>query len=154
MKWLEAVFLPALFLGCLVLQGRAAVPEDLISRIARNLKCVCPCSHLLNVCGDECEMAPQQTAEIRQLLAEGKTEEEVYASLEKKHGVRVLAEPKPEGFNLLAWAAPLAAVLGGAGIVIVVVRKLKPTAPPISPEDAQWTMDEKYRRLLEKELKE
>lgn len=154
MKRLEGVLIPALFLGLLALQGWAAVPEDLISRIAGNLKCVCPCAHLLNVCGDECGQAPQQTAEIRQLLAEGKTEEEVYASLEKKHGVRVLAEPKPEGFNLLAWAAPVMVLLGGACLVIVVVRKLKPVAPSGSQEGDSRKIEEKYRRQLEKELQE
>ncbi len=154
MKRLDVFLVPALFLGLLIFHGRASVPEDLISRIAGNLKCVCECAHLLNVCGDECGEAPKQTAEIRELLAEGKTEEEVYASLEARYGIRVLAEPKPEGFSLLAWAAPVVVLLGGACLVIVVVRKLKPTAPSRPPEEVSRKIEGKYRRLLDRELQE
>lgn len=140
--------------GLLSLTGlRGDVREAVVSRVAGQLMCSCPCTHLLNQCGDECGVAPQQVREIEALLGEGKTEAQVSAAFEQKYGVSILAVPKAEGFNLLAWIMPFAALLAGLGLVVVVARRLKPAVSP-QAQPRPHKMEEKYRRLLEKELQE
>ena len=135
--------------GLVLADGR----EDLVTRLKNNLMCTCPCTHRVGQCGDECLVAPQHRSELRQLVEAGGTEQEIYAIYEKKYGVSVLAAPRPEGFNLLAWVTPFAVLLLGIGVVVVAARRLKPTAAD-HPAKRQEPEDQRYRRLLEKELEE
>jgi cytochrome c-type biogenesis protein CcmH len=99
-------------------------------------------------------MAPQQIAEIEQLVAKGQTEEQVYAIYEKKFGARIHAVPKAEGFNLLAWILPFVGLLFGLGVVVLAVKRLQREAPSQSTPATAPEISEKYRKLLERELTE
>lgn len=154
---MKRLSLHGLFLFCL--SGSLAFvfgdsKEDLLSHLKNNLMCVCPCTHRVGQCGDECGQAPQQFSELRQLVEAGGTEQEIYAIYEKKYGVSVLAAPKPEGFSLVAWVAPFVVLLFGTGIVVLAVRRLKPTVKSRPAKGGRRKNDEKYRKLLEKELEE
>jgi cytochrome c-type biogenesis protein CcmH len=86
------------------------------------------------------------------LLSSGKTEEDVYGIFEEKFGPSVHAVPKAEGFNLLAWILPLVGLLAGAVVVVAVFRRLKPevSSEKVGPAPE---IDEKYRKLLDRELR-
>ncbi|MBA2241212.1 MAG: cytochrome c-type biogenesis protein CcmH, partial [Solirubrobacterales bacterium] len=75
------------------------------------------------VCGvtlDRATEAPQALAErdlIRSLIARGLTKDEIKAELVAEYGEAVLSTPATEGFDLLAWLVPAAALIAGvAGI--------------------------------------
>ena len=140
-----------LFLGSLTF-GQIFSPDETVSRIADNLMCTCGCPHIIGQCGDECSVAPQLVHEITELVTAGNTEEEVYKIFEDKYGLRVLAVPKAEGFNLLAWVMPFVGLLAGLVVVFVVVKRLKPDEPSQGTAGAPPEIDEKYRKLIDREL--
>lgn len=71
--------------------------------------------------------------EIRRLLSEGNTDEEVYDFLVERYGEFVLYRPRMQGVSLLLWIAPGAFLLFGAIVVVRVLRKR--TAMPIDLDD-------------------
>ena len=87
------------------------VTDDEVNAVAKDLFCpvcentpldVCP----TQACADWREL-------IRQQLSEGSTPEEVQAYFARQYGEGVLANPPKEGFNLLLWLFPVAAVILG-----------------------------------------
>ncbi len=128
--------------------------EEKVARITGFLVCQCGCaSKMVRSCA--CATAIGVTQEVRKLVAEGVSEEEIFAQYEEKYGPQVLGAPKPEGFNLLAWILPFVAAGFGTIIVVAMAKKLKPTQNESrettgKPEE----INEKYRKLLDQELKD
>ena len=144
-----------LFLICWSpLFGSQSGQRETVSRIASNLMCRCGCPHLIGQCGDECGLAPQLIQKITEMVAAGQQEGQVYSAFETEFGASVLAVPKAEGFNLLAWILPFAVLLAGVVVIFVTVRKLRPDETLDEMEGKSGQIDEKYRKLLEKEVNE
>ena len=140
-----------LFLGSLTF-GQVFSPDKTVSRIADNLMCTCGCPHIIGHCGDECSVAPQLVHEISQLVTAGNTEEEVYKIFEDQYGLRVRAVPKAEGFNLLVWVMPFVGLLAGVVVIFFVINRLKPDDSNQETEKVHTEIDEKYRKLIDREL--
>ena len=136
----------------LAVSGALGADEEALKRIESNMKCLCDCPHLVGDCGDECGPAPQIRANIQQLLANGMTEEEVFAKYEKEFGPRIYGAPKPEGFNLVAWVLPFV-VLTCGGVVIVVFLKNRREPEPGS-KARRRSLSAKHRKMLDRELAE
>jgi cytochrome c-type biogenesis protein CcmH len=62
-------------------------------------------------------------AVIRDQVKAGKTPEQVRGYFIEKYGEWILLEPKPKGLNLVVYALPVLAVLGGLMVVLGAVRK-------------------------------
>lgn len=81
------------------------------------------------VCGVPLELvfdAPQaqrQREFIRELIAQGKTKEEVKAALVDEFGEEVLALPDTEGFDLAAWLVPGVAILVAGVAILFALRR-------------------------------
>jgi cytochrome c-type biogenesis protein CcmH len=86
------------------------------------------------VCGTTLELAsdsPQaidQREQIRELIAQGLTKEEIKDELVAEFGPEVLAEPSTEGFDLAAWIVPGLLVLIAAGAAFLAVRRWRGAA--------------------------
>jgi len=132
--------------------GQIYSPDEAVSRIADNLMCTCGCPHIIGHCGDECSVAPQLVHEISQLVTAGNTEEEVYKIFEEKYGLRVRAVPKAEGFNLLVWVMPFVGLLAGVVVIFFVINRLKPDDLNQETERVHLEIDERYRKLIDREL--
>lgn len=73
----------------------------------------CPVCQGMPIAESPATMAQDMMARVKQMLAEGKSREEILAYFEARYGEWALLEPKAEGFNLLVWLAPpLGLVLG------------------------------------------
>ncbi|MFQ5739448.1 MAG: cytochrome c-type biogenesis protein CcmH [Acidobacteriota bacterium] len=131
----------------------ADVRHQDVVRVTSNIVCTCGCPPTL-VSKCSCTRAAEMTGEVKKLLAEGKTDEEIYDYYVSQFGAIVLAAPKAEGFNLLGWVFPFVALLIGAGIVVVAYRRLRTRETPGKAAGSPPPLDEKYRKLLERELKE
>jgi cytochrome c-type biogenesis protein CcmH len=92
--------------------------------------------------------------EVATFVKAGKSDPQIYQAFEKKYGPAVLAAPKLEGFNVLAWVLPFVGLGLGAVIVVVAVRRLHPRRQESEVEQAPVEIDEKYRQLLDEELSE
>ncbi len=74
--------------------------------------------------------AIDEREQIRELIAQGLTKEEIKDELVAEFGPEVLAEPSKEGFDLAAWLVPGLAVLAGAILAFFAVRRWRGNSPP------------------------
>ena len=61
--------------------------------------------------------------EIRLLLKEGQTSEQIMSYYIERYGEQIRSTPKKEGFNLLAWLLPGFALMVGLGVISVSLKK-------------------------------
>ncbi|MFQ5817693.1 MAG: cytochrome c-type biogenesis protein CcmH [Terriglobia bacterium] len=136
-----------LLVGASFAAGAAAAYQ----RVSKKIVCQCSCNYPLDSCPHtDCGWAPQVRAAIREQVAAGKGEEEILAGLVGQYGEVILAAPPPEGFNLVGWVMPFAALILGLWLVRYVLltwRRRKP-APVADP-----ALVARYRKAIEKELK-
>jgi cytochrome c-type biogenesis protein CcmH len=137
----------------LVLVGEAATKAD-IKDVAGELACLCgTCPHRpLDECS--CGFAGQKRDEIARLLDGGKDKDAIIAGFIDRGGLQVLAAPPAEGFNLLAWVMPFAALAVGGFKVRSVIRgwaRGKEERPPAPGTES--SEDDPYRSRLESELR-
>jgi cytochrome c-type biogenesis protein CcmH/NrfF len=97
----------------------AATPRADLVDIEDEVMCV-TCKVPLNIA--EGAQPDSQRARIRDLIAQGKTKEQIKQALVADYGPEVLALPQDEGFGLTAYAIPL--VLGA--IVLAALALLVP----------------------------
>jgi cytochrome c-type biogenesis protein CcmH len=126
-------------------------PRASITDIEDEVMCV--------ACGVPLDIAdsPQATSErsyIRELVAQGKTKDQIKTELVSQFGPRVLALPKDKGFGLVAYLVPIAiVVLMLIGLAIFLPRwrrnrtdgSLAVAGPDLSDADAR-RLDEDLAR--------
>jgi cytochrome c-type biogenesis protein CcmF len=127
--------------------------------LVRNIICQCgTCRHNLLECeSDGCGHAVRDRIEIRQLLNQGRTRDQVIQYFIKKYGGQVaLAAPIDRGFNRLAWLFPysigmVAAVGLGYGAYRLAKRAPARTpaaeGPAISDDELSDKLDDELRNL-------
>jgi cytochrome c-type biogenesis protein CcmH len=111
--------------------ARQEVTADDVNRIARQMYCpVCENEPL-----DACRTAAcqQWRAQIGQMLAEGQSEQQIKDYFVARYGVRVLAQPPAEGTSLLLYVLPIAGLILGAVVVVVIMRHLRVRAAQSAP---------------------
>lgn len=108
----------------------AAVSEDAVHEVAAQLRCVVCQS--LSVADSPSETAHEMKDIIRERLAAGESPEQVRAYFVEKYGNWILLSPPRQGFNLLVWVVPFAALAAGLVFVLLVVRRWsrRPVATP------------------------
>jgi cytochrome c-type biogenesis protein CcmF len=128
-----AWLLPLLLLMPAAVQAQDIRPPEqttaqstLQRQLESELICMCGNSGCVRATLVNCPMRPachghtEERTRIRELIAEGKTHDEIVAVFVKEHGQAVLAVPEDRGFNRLAWALPY--VLAGAGLITIIVN--------------------------------
>ncbi|HTA19294.1 MAG TPA: cytochrome c-type biogenesis CcmF C-terminal domain-containing protein, partial [Polyangia bacterium] len=118
--------------------GQEAAPEPVgVDELwlVHNIMCQCgSCRHNLMECASEnCGNAIQNRLEIRQLLNEKQTRDQIIQHFISKYGSQIaLASPIDKGFNRLAWLLPYSlGTLAAGGMVYGAYRLTrKPPAPP------------------------
>ena len=90
--------------------------------IDRMIMCpVCPAETIDQA---QVEISFQMRAVIREMLAEGKSREEILDYFVDRYGPDILAAPPKSGANLLAWILPIVGVAAGLGALYLVVRAM------------------------------
>lgn len=77
-----------------------------------------PCCWTSSVAEHGSGQAPVVEAEIREMLLEGRSRQEIEDHYIAKFGERILVEPKARGFNVLAYVTPWLLLLVGLGIIV------------------------------------
>ncbi len=108
---------------------------------------VCPvCETTLDQ--SDAPVARRMKTYLRERIAAGATEQQIKDELVEQFGPAVLAEPAKEGFDLLAWMLPLAAVaIGAAGVGVLAWRWSRPREPVV-----EEPLDPELERRLDEEL--
>ncbi len=103
-----AVLLVLLALGAAPAQGLPPAERgEAFNRIEKQAMCI-ECNVPLNIA--VAAQADATRAQIRRLLDRGLSEQQVLDQLVEDYGPNILAAPKAKGFNLLAYAVPVAAL--------------------------------------------
>ena len=68
-------------------------------------------------------LAADLRREIRRMISEGKTDDEIYDFLVERYGEFALYKPRAQGKTLVLWLAPGLLLLGGGAILIGVLRR-------------------------------
>ena len=96
-------------------------------------------------------MAQDMMQQVRRMLAEGKSPEDIRQYYVERYGEWVLLRPQPMGLGLLVWLAPplVAALLGGASFA---VQRRRREAAALPPADEPPTSS--FAAAVERELQE
>jgi cytochrome c-type biogenesis protein CcmH len=135
----------ALILICGLLLARDT-QQELIKDIEKSLMAPCCWSGTVYDHGH-----PEMEQQIEEFVREGRTKQEIIDYYVGLYGERILAVPVAQGFNLMAWVAPV--LIAGIGIAILVfyLRLPKPAAEEIT---AAGSEDIPFDQEIERELKE
>lgn len=144
----------SLLVLCLVLAvvpgaALAAQPRASFADIEDEVMCD-TCNVALYVA--ESPRADQLRREIRVLIAQGKTKQEVKDTLRERYGPAILALPQRDGFSLTAYLVPLLVALGLVTLLIVLLPRWRRRSrePALDAPAAALTDDD--RRRLDDEL--
>ena len=142
-----------------VAAGRAQTARPTVESVGNKVMCLCGCVAILNQCPHHgCSTHEEVKAVIEKLIAEGKDEPAIFQELTARYGMKILAAPPAQGFNIAAWALPGLGLVFGLVVVFVVVHRMrKPAAVPGSAGVAAVepaSVDPKVLAAMEKEIKE
>lgn len=152
MRFIRLVVVLTLLFTFTALPARA---DGIVDQIGANLMCQCGCTMVLSTC--DCGTADQMRGEIRSMLDQGQTKDDIVNYYVGKYGDKVLAAPKAEGFNLSAYITPFAVILAGGGALGLIVRQwvIRTRATPSEIADVVTTMPaspDQLRARLDREL--
>ncbi len=127
---------------------------DEVNRIAKKLYCpVCP-NTPLDVC--QTQACADWRAQIRDMLAEGKDEQEIIDYFVAEYGIQVLAAPPRRGFTALVWILPLVGLGTGGWILARGVQRRRAARdhpPRVTIQDAPSSIPAEYLARLEEDVR-
>ncbi len=140
--------------GCTAQQTQSL--DEQAQEIYRSLMCpICPGQ---TIDQSSSELSAQMRSLVREKLEQGETRGEILQFFVERYGETVLAAPVKSGFNLIVWLAPILGIFTGGIILWVVIRRWVKGKDKFSTEllspTPDGSHDEKYRRQLEKDLKD
>lgn len=131
------------------------VTGDQLSRATEEIadRIRCPQCQGLSVADSPSNTAQAMKAEVRDMIAEGYSEEQILSYFEASYGEFIRLEPKAEGFNMVVWLAPFAIFAFG---VAAVALRLRANAAALEAESVDDTPDadelDAYRERVRQEL--
>jgi cytochrome c-type biogenesis protein CcmH len=130
----------------------AAQPRASFNHLETEVMCDV-CGVPLNIANSP--RADQQRQEIKQLIAQGKTEKQIKDILVAQYGPAILATPQDHGFQLATYLIPIAVVLAAALALTIALprwRRRRASADADADEDAAPALSAADQRRLEEDL--
>ncbi len=100
--------------------------DERTEEVSRDIRC--PVCQGLAVADSFSDTAVAMKAEVKQMLAEGYSDEQVFAYFEASYGEFIRLNPTAEGFNMVVWIAPVIVLLIGFSIVALRLRSASKAA--------------------------
>lgn len=145
--------LAMLFASLSIASAQGTTPtDDEVNKIAKKLFCPVCENTPLDVCPTEA--CRQWREQIREMLSEGKTEDEIIDYFAVTYGERAAGDPRDK---VKAYLIPVIAILAGAALLVSALRtwrkpKTAESGVPAKEEAAAVHQDE-YAARIEEELK-
>jgi cytochrome c-type biogenesis protein CcmH len=114
---------------------------------------IAPCCWTRPVSQHYSEAAEEIRRGVREMVAAGKTREEILDYYVSIYGERILATPRASGFNILVYIMPWLAFILGTWLLIMILKKLR--APRAIKDPAESALpDAGYSTVIEEELRD
>lgn len=98
--------------------------EERVQRLGKQLRCaVC---QGLSIADSPASMARAQLDKVRELVTNGKTDDEIYRYFVDRYGEWALLRPERHGLNSVLWFGPLVALVVGLVAVAAWSRRADP----------------------------
>jgi cytochrome c-type biogenesis protein CcmH len=134
------VFCALIFSGIATAKEAAPMAEDLaiekrMVAISEELRCLVCQNESLS--GSHAELAQDLRREIRKMIGEGKTDQEILDFMVARYGDFVRYRPPMKPTTWLLWAGPFVLLAGGIGALIAFLRRRAKEAagPALSEEE-------------------
>ena len=128
----------------------AAEPRASFNDIEDEVMCDV-CNVPLNIA--EAPRADQQRREIRGLIAQGLTKDQVKDELRRRYGPAILAVPEDRGFGLAAWLVPIGVVVALLAGLAMLLPRWRRRPPPPGPGDGDHAdLEPSDARRLDEDL--
>ena len=105
--------------------------EARVQTLGKQLRC--PMCQGLSIADSNSSAARAQMDKVRELVAAGKTDQEIRDYFTARYGEWALLEPPASGMNVLVWLLPLALLLGGGLAIARTMRRPAGTRTPDAP---------------------
>ncbi len=149
----RVALLAAAFLGLASRSPAASGSKPTQKGIEAAVTCQCGCNQTVAGCDHYgCSSREELRALIQKEIAAGKDETAIFQDLTLRYGVKVLAAPPAQGFNLAVWILPILGLMIGLAAVVMIVRRWRkpPAEPPSAPPSS---LDPKVMAAVEAEMK-
>lgn len=130
----------------------AADASARMDNLGHRLMCSCGCAQLLGECDHVgCPSRGEEMAELSTAIQAGDADKIILNAFAAKYGATILAAPRTEGFDLVAWIAPFAVFAAALLGTILLVRRWSGVAgvqsrAVVNAEAAQLSPEERERR--------
>ena len=143
-KWILLLILPFFWLGAYVAEAVPAsndpVLEAQMMHIASGLRCLV-CQNQ-TIADSHAELAVDLRQQVRELIAQGKTQTEIFEYMTARYGDFVLYRPPLKGTTVLLWVGPaLMAVLGISVLFLILRRRSRMGQDQFESDDADAGSD-------------
>ena len=118
------------------LQYRSADEEARFHALAAELRCV-QCQNQ-SLADSNAQIAHDLRREVLTLMQQGNSDAQIKQFLVERYGEFVLYRPAMDTRNSLLWFGPLVLVLGGAGVLVWVVRRRSRQMQPMGDSEERW----------------
>jgi len=119
--------------------------------VGSHLMCICGCQQVLTECNHiHCPSSVPMRAELKEKLAAGLSDDQVYAAFVGKYGTKVMAAPPFKGaFYITSWLLSGVVLITGAVLLVLYLRRLKSAVPKPAPAAVDPS---KFDKEIEDEL--
>jgi cytochrome c-type biogenesis protein CcmH len=104
----------------------------------------CPDCESQSIAQSSTETARAARADIRQRVATGQSDAEIRQAYIDKFGPSILLKPESGGLGILVWGLPVAALVLGAGGLVLALRRWR-REPHLHPTDADRELVQRAR---------
>ncbi|MFZ5446918.1 MAG: cytochrome c-type biogenesis protein [Myxococcota bacterium] len=151
----------ALILSLVLAQGYAPprqgqdpldpVREERVQKLGKQLRCaVC---QGVSIADSPASMARAQLDKVRELVAAGKSDDEIFDYFVERYGEWALMEPRKSGVTLGLWLAPVLLLVIGVLLIMGSTSRQKPVeAAPAPPADPEKSAEDDYLAKVRADL--
>mgnify|MGYP000574943102 CR=1 FL=1 len=140
-----------LLISAMGVYAQSDITQDDVDEIASRMFCPVCENEPLDVCYNP--TCIQWKAEIRDLLAEGNTPDDIITSFVDRYGQHVVGVPQDPLLRLLSFAAPILATIIALIIGLMTFRRWQNNhTPEKTKEVTEVTAQDNYRSQIERDL--
>jgi cytochrome c-type biogenesis protein CcmH len=129
-----SIVVSSVLTGCEIASRESAQGASDVLALSIEKEIMCPVCPGETIDQSQVHLAKQMRELIRLKIAEGESRREILDYFVERYGPSILAEPRKSGSSLLVWLVPPSAVLAGAGVLALMLRKMMVSRP----EESEW----------------